>query len=325
MNITSEWALIKKIKKMTASLPSPGSLVAGIGDDCSIFKISKTKYGLISTDISIENVHFNKKFSSPEEIGYKAMVGNLSDIAAMGGLPLFAYVSIGIPKDLDEQFILKIYKGLIKAAKKNKTYIAGGDTSRSNEIIINISIYGETEKNYLIRREGTNIGDKIFITGHIGDSMAGLEILKNTIINKKYSLLVNKHKKPEPRIFLSRSIINKFSPTAMIDVSDGLLSDLSHICENSGKGFLLDAENLPVSKSLIKYCLINNKNIYDYALNSGEEYELLFTAKHDQKINKINGVIITQIGEIIKSGYLIKNDNIKKSVKISGYDHFSRQ
>ena len=324
MAISSEWTLISRIREIIEKQGTdvPAEIICGIGDDCSVFSIDDKKFGLITTDISIENTHFKRDLSPPENIGYKAMVSNISDISAMGGNARYAFISIGIPASTDENYILSIYKGMINAANAANIYLAGGDTSRSDNLIINIAIYGEIEKNRLIKRSGALPGHNIYLTGSTGESMAGLEVLQTGGKNsEKYAKLVNRHSCPPIRYDIVSSIIEKYSPTSMIDISDGLLSDLYHICECSKTGFIIISEALPISGDLKNFSLNFNKDYFYYALESGEEYELLFTSPMDYN-SEFDGVPVTKIGKITEPGYFIQSGDTKKEIKIKGFDHF---
>ena len=329
MPIKSEWKLFKSINGLIKKkgLPSPSCLIQSIGDDCAVFQISKSRSGLITTDISIESVHFRLDYSSLSDIGFKAMMGNVSDICAMGGKPELAFISIGIPEKLIEKDVLSIYDGLIEACNMAGVNIAGGDTSKSEKIIISITLYGEALTSKVICRNKAKTGDTIYVTGDLGRSMAGLEILSSSDKNaaKRFKSLVQKHKRPVARFAAVSEISKKFNPTSMIDISDGLLSDLRHICESSKRGFILDEEKLPVSDELKNYATEHGKSYIEYAKSSGEEYELLFTS--DRKFDlpvKINNsdIIVTPIGTITDKDYFVLSNNKKIKISITGFDHF---
>ena len=330
MQIKSEWQLLAAIKDIIdkKGIKNPQDLVIGIGDDCASFRLDSKRFGLISTDISVESIHFRRDLISPEDIGFKAMMSNLSDIAAMGGSPRFAFISIGIPSDFSQEETLEIYEGLVDAANMAETAIAGGDISKSKGLILNIAIYGETTEDRIIRRDGAGIGDTIYVTGSPGDSKAGLEILlfRDDSNLEAFQILIQKHKRPIARFGIKDEIINVFNPTSMIDISDGLLSDIKHICNRSSVGFKIYEEKLPVSEELYEFTAIYKKNPYEYSLTSGEEYELLFTASKslaDMMTMRINDVPITPIGEIVDRGSYIARHNQLDEVSIAGFDHFN--
>jgi thiamine-monophosphate kinase len=325
MKIKSEWDLIDKISSRIKlkGLTPPADAVVSIGDDCFAYKISGNRFGLISTDMSVEDVHFKTSWATPEQIGFKAMAGNISDISAMGGKPRFAFISIGIPDKLNQDYVLSIYNGMIEAANFSETVISGGDTVLSEKIIISILIYGEI-CNSPVKRSGAAAGEFIYVTGNIGASKAGLSILKsnNKELIQKYPYLIQRHLMPDIRSLITEQILYEFSPTAMIDISDSLLSDLRHICVSSGTGFDLNIDDLPISDDVKSYCLESDINLFNTALESGEEYELLFTSKTDIVSTELNKTPVTKIGKIINENFYAVKNGKRELIDIKGYDHF---
>jgi len=328
MTISSERNLIEKIRmKISAQEAPAGDLVEGIGDDAAVFMIDADRFGLITTDMSVEDRHFRKKISSPEDIGFKAMTGNVSDIAAMGGTPKFAFVSIGIPPDTDEKYILSIYDGLIEAAGMSSCVIAGGDTSTADRLIISIALYGETTSGRPVLRKGARPGDSIYCTGTTGSSLAGFRILsENLCWNNEYPSLIEKHLRPLSRIDVSSEIIERFRPTSMIDVSDGILSDLRRLSEASGAGFILHKSRLSLSDELKEFASRFRYDAHDLAMESGEEYELLFTASINgpEVVTAIKNIPVTKIGTVTTGGYMIEINGNTTPAPDRGYDHFRR-
>ena len=312
----SEWDIIKTIKARVGTKPSTGSPIFGIGDDCAVYRISEGRYGLFSTDISIENVHFDLRYTSYHDAGYRTISANISDIYAMGGTPILALVALGLPESMSQQDVDEIYNGILSSSSKHNTFIAGGDISRSGKLVISISIYGETSNP--VYRNGAKPGDYIYVTGEPGLSKLGLELLQSGKNSDDYPFSIKKHLTPDPRGDLLMSVIKEFNPTSMIDISDGLISDLRHICEESSTGFVINAESLPVPAELLSFCSGNINKVLDYSLYSGEEYELLFTSsKPESGYNNIR-----LIGRITDSGYILKTGDSSREIKIAGYDHF---
>ncbi len=314
--ITSEFKLIESIRKKVNLLQNGSENIFGIGDDCAVYRISDDRYGLFSTDISVENVHFNLDYTSLSDAGYRSMAANVSDIYAMGGKPVLALVSIGIPPQYTEQMIDELYDGILTCALKHGTFIAGGDTSKSDKLVVNISIYGETCRP--VYRKGAEAGDRIYVTGNTGLSKLGLEILNKNACRDNFPKSVEKHLRPDPRIDLISPIVNEYHPTAMIDISDGLLIDLGHICEMSHCGFEIYIDNVPADDELEGFCAEKKIAASDYTLYSGEEYELIFTAKKDIKDNEH----IRYIGNVTASGYILIKGDSQITIEPAGYDHF---
>jgi thiamine-monophosphate kinase len=241
-----EFRLIERIKKL---VKTDSSVIKGIGDDCSVIKFNKTHYLLYTCDMLVEGVDFVSK-DKPYLIGRKALAVSISDIAACGGIPRYALVSLGIPKFASWESVNNIYKGMINLAKMYNINIVGGDISQAQKLTIDISMSGLVEKKYLVLRNGAKKGDIIFVSGNFGGSIVG------------------KHLKFTPRLKEARFLVNNFKINSMIDVSDGLSQDLNHILKESKVGAIIYEDLIPLSKEC--------RGIKD-ALCSGEDFELLFT------------------------------------------------
>ena len=309
----------------------------GIGDDCAVFSTLSNTSQLISTDALIESIHFDLKTITPKQLGFKAVSVNISDIAAMGGTPYLAVISLGLPKTTSIKFIDKLYSGIKKSCDLYKIQLVGGDTIASpKHLFINICLLGEAAKNRVFYRKGARPGDQIFVTGNLGDSAMGLKLLRSrnkNFVSKKHSdSLVKKHLEPIPRIkeacLLAKSNIKV---TSMIDLSDGLEQDLGHLCTTERIGATLYEKNLPFSEALRNACLKKKHDPTDWVLQGGEDYELLFTITSGD-VNKLNRLFtktdtpISHIGEItnIPKKIQLKKKNGKtiflKTTK--GFDHF---
>jgi len=241
-----EFGLIDLLKKHTLVSKS---VIKGIGDDAAVLPYRKSEYLLLTTDMLAEDTHFTRRMP-PQGIGHKALACSISDIAAMGGWPTFAVVSIGVPQNLAVRFIKDIYKGMQRIAHDFNVSIVGGDTIKTDKIIINIALLGLVEKKNLITRDGARAGDVIFVTGLLGGSFKS-----------------GRHLNFTPRVPQARFLVEKFHPSAMMDISDGLAGDLNHILKAGKVGARLDHASIPRHKgvSLLQ------------ALNDGEDFELLFT------------------------------------------------
>jgi thiamine-monophosphate kinase len=265
------------------------------------------------------------------------MAVNISDIAAMGGTPYLAVISMGLPKSTSRKFIDEFYSGLQKICNFYKIELAGGDTVASpKHLFINVCILGEASKTRVFYRTGAKSGDQIFVTGNLGDSAMGLRILmgnSKVIIPTKYSnLLIKKHLEPIPRVKESGLLAkSKLKVTSMIDVSDGLAQDLGHLLTEGKIGANLYEDSLPISEALNSTCLLKKHDSTNWALQGGEDYELLFTITPED-VKKIKSLFlkadtfVTHIGEITKSQKkitLIKKSGSKFSLKpATGFNHF---
>lgn len=299
MKISSigEFALIDRIKHKP---PALRNVVLGIGDDCAVLKYTKDKYMLLTVDMLIEGVHFNLKKAGAERIGRKALAVSLSDIAAMGGVPKYCLISMGIPANTPLTIIDDFYAGLLKLAEEYRVELIGGDTNRSDKFIFDICVIGEVQKKRLVRRSGAKIGDGIYVTGSLGGSIKG----------RQYDFT--------PRVKEAAILVKNFKVNAMIDISDGLEQDLRHIAELSNTGAVIYEKDIPVAKG----------SSLKGALGGGEDFELLFTMPgdvSDRQISKKMGVKVTRIGEIVRinEGRTMVNDRGKKiKLKPAGYRHF---
>lgn len=287
MKKVGEETLIDKIKMVTGGYSC--NVIKGIGDDCAVVKAGN-KYLLYTTDSIVEGVHFSRKTFSPRDIGRKVAAVNISDIAAMGGIPKYMLVSLFLPKEITEKLIGELYGGINEECRRYGVKTIGGNISHANQLIIDVFLIGETDKNNIIYRSGAKIGDKVLVTGTVGKKDAWTRV-------------------PEPRVKEGRLITRSKKATAMIDVSDGLSTDLLHICDESKVGVRLYADRLPTDD-------------IGRALNGGEDYELCFTAS----VPKIKDVKATVIGEIIPQAagrWLIEKNGRKSKLIAKGWDHFA--
>lgn len=322
-----EFGLIARIRKwMVASNPS---LIQGIGDDVAVIEMGG-KSLLVTTDILIEGIHFDRAWIDPYRLGEKALFVNLSDIAAMGGTPKYFLISLGVPKNLPFSFVSLFYRGLKDGAKKFQVDLIGGDTSLSKKIVINICLLGEGEKQSLLFRKGAKVGDDLYVSGTLGDAALGLRILQRKGPGGAPRGLVEKHLSPSPRIQLGKAIGKDRLATAMIDVSDGLLIDAKHLLEESKVGARIWEERVPLSGLYRKWVPSYSKDPYELALSGGEDYELLFTAPIQMRdkisaLSRSSKILITRIGEILprKEGFCIIKKNGKEYFPPRlGFEHF---
>jgi len=330
MRITKlgEFGLIDKIRK--ASFRSSPDVLVGIGDDAAVLKQTPSEALLATTDMLIEGVHFDLACTDFYSLGWKCVAVNLSDIAAMGGRPCFCLTSLGIPLTITVEQITEFYRGCNSVLRKYKTALVGGDTCSSlRGFIISITLLGESEHKRPLTRSGAKPGDRIFVTGPLGDSAAGFELLQtgSRLKSPEAKKLIEKHLRPVPRVHCGRKIAQTASAHAMIDISDGLSSDLLHVCEQSKVGALVEADAIPLSSQLKKASGYLKKIPLHYALNGGEDYELLFTAPVS-KIAKLRslGFPIHEIGEITRNraGLIIDGQGNKRALKPGGYNHFRK-
>lgn len=314
-----EKSLIARLR--SRQRPRPGVL-EGIGDDCGILRIPSGHEALVTTDFSLEGIHFRRDWHAAEVVGHRCLTRGLSDIAAMGGTPIATFLSLALPRNLPQTWVDRFLRGFLKLAHALKVSLAGGDTAESPDGVLgDIVVIGSAPKGTAIRRSGARPGDRIYVTGKLGGSSAALELLFAG--RKLRARDFQQHFHPMPRIEIGRFLSEKKLASAMIDISDGLSTDLSHICEESGVGAEILADAIPRS------AVGKPRQVVDltFALHGGDDYELLFTSARSKRIPaQIAGVPITQIGHVKRDKHLIlMNDHgVGFELKPEGWQHFRR-
>ena len=287
----------------------------GIGDDCAILRIPRGHELLVTTDFTLEGIHFRRDWQSAECIGHRSLARGLSDIAAMGGRPVSAFLSLALPSALPQSWVGRFFAGLRRLARKHRIDLAGGDIAGSrNGVLADIVVVGSVQVGTGLLRSGAKAGDQVYVTGELGESAAALEALDRGKINKKDIF-------PNPRIAIGEWLRKNGVASAAIDVSDGLSTDLSHICEESSVGAVIEAEAIPIHPAARAF-----QNGLELALHGGEDYELLFTAPRTKRVPKrIAGVAITHIGAILKQTNLrIFRQGKTEILEPRGWEHFRR-
>jgi thiamine-monophosphate kinase len=325
-----EYGLLERIEKKTATKTDP-SILVDLGDDAFVAKCAKDECLVVTTDLSVENVHFRRDWAEPEQIGFKAMASNLSDLAAMGAvLPRYAFVGLALPEGLSLKFIDKLYTGMNILCKKHDLKIVGGDTVSSiKDIVISITLIGKAAKEHIIRRCCAKIGDIILATGAFGDSAAGLKCLEKplNIGLKDRKFLINKHLAPLPRNREAGLLARSGKLTSLIDSSDGLAASVHFITQKSGVGARINIENVPVSNALKALARSNpGIGLTDLVLFGGEEYELVFTAKKND-VAGLKKLVpgLSELGEITAGKEIKYYLNGKpKNIKTNFYQHFKK-
>lgn len=319
--------MIDIIRQLSNTANKPPGLILGIGDDSAVWQCHET-FHLCTTDMLVEGVHFKPKYTSWADLGRKALAVNLSDIAAMGGNPEYALVSLGIRRDTDIECISQMMGSMVEIGGEFGVYIIGGDTTESPIIAISVTVIGRTIDHRMMTRSGAVIGDQIAVTGHLGASAAGLKLLQNQpdSLSPPASLLTRFHLCPYPRVKEGITLVTH-GVKAAIDISDGLIADLSHICRASGVSAQIRANDIPVDPA-VQECFPSES--LELAVSGGEDYELLFAAPADimNDIIMEGQVHITVIGEITEgeSCKVVLLDQTGKSVQVdrSGWEHFIR-
>ncbi len=317
----SELDLIRLFSGRTGA-PDAKGLIKGIGDDCAIFDTPGDSSWLATTDILIENIHFDRSWHPPHLLGRKSIAVNLSDIAAMGGTPHYALVSIALSDHLAKDWIEKWSAGAAEILEEFGCTIIGGDTVKGPALIINIVILGSGVKDRIIRRSTATEGENIYVSGELGSAAAGLEICRAPALFKstpKDALqpLINKHLNPTPRVALGQLLGASEMVGAMQDISDGIATDIAHICSQSGVGAELDADLLPGAEILERVSQVINKEAVDLKISGGEDYELVFTVKKGRDEDLLTLLRENCGEEVYRVGRTVKGCDVRL---ISGED-----
>ena len=303
---------------------NPGrGVVAGIGDDCAVLRIPAGNEALITTDFSLEGVHFRREWHSGQFIGHRCLTRGLSDIAAMGGDPLAVFLSLALPARTPQRWVDGFLDGLLKLANKFRVPLAGGDTTQSpDRILADIVVLGAVPKGRAILRSGARPGDRIYVTGDLGGATAETEFLYSRARGEDAPLKQSGVVVPEPRLKIGRLLRERNIATSMIDISDGLSTDLSHICEESGVGAEVWEEAIPRAK-------VRGRTVdLGFALHGGDAYELLFTTKRNTDVpTSIEGVPLTAIGEITRTKKMMVIDSAetRRVLRAQGWEHFRQR
>ena len=331
--VIAEKALIAQVRRLAMLARNP-TVQTGIGDDCAVLRLlpgrrkergeEKEKDTLVTTDFTLEGIHFRRDWHPAESVGHRCLARGLSDIAAMGGEPVAAFLSLALPRELPQSWVGRFARSLISLAERYNVTLAGGDTAESpNGVLADIVVVGTTPKGKALLRSGARPGDRIYVSGELGGSAAAVWQMRKKPTRKLNPREYPRHFFPEPRLELGRVLREKGLASAMIDTSDGLSTDLAHICEESGVGAELQAEAIPrasVGKPAREVDL-------QFALHGGEDYELLFTAPRGKRIPpRIAGIPVTHIGHVTRQRkiFLRNKGGVRYELEPLGWEHFRR-
>jgi thiamine-monophosphate kinase len=300
----------------------PRGVILGIGDDAAVVRSPGTL--VLTHDLLVEDVDFRRALHPPRFLGRKALNVNLSDIAAMGGRPLHAVLGLALPGGIGRRWLGQFLRGVLDAAGAARVALVGGDLSSSRQIVIAVTLTGEARR--FVTRSGAKPGDRLFVSGTLGDAAMGLRLVERGPARGKSrpaGRLVRAFLDPSPRLELGLLLARRGLASAMIDVSDGLAVDLAHICEESRVGAELEPGRVPISPEL----RAASRRPLDMALNGGEDFELLFTVR-PRNVPRLRSLgkrfMITEIGRITAGRKILTVDPAgkKRPLKIKGYEHF---
>ena len=316
-----ERALIRRLR-VHAAKQRAGFPGIGIGDDCAVVPIPRGHQALVTTDFSLENIHFRRAWHPPESVGHRCLARGLSDIAAMGGMPQAVFLSLALPGSLPQSWVDGFLNGLLELAGDFKVELAGGDTAESPRgILADIVVLGSVPKGKAVLRSRARPGERIYVTGELGGSAATLYLLSQG--KKLRPLDFGRHFYPTPRVAVGRVLREKGLASAMIDLSDGLSTDLSHVCEESGVGAEIETDAIPLANLGKTGRRVDPR----FALHGGEDYELLFTVPEGKRVPpRIAGVAVRQIGVILRGRkvFLQNRKGMRQEFLPQGWEHFKK-
>ncbi len=304
-----------------------------IGDDCAVFQPAPGQQSLISTDMLVEGVHFRKDTISARDLGWKALAVSISDIAAMGGTPRAAFLALGLPAWADSTLVHELKTGLMDCARAYGARLVGGDTvSTPGSLLLCTTLLGEVPGGMALLRSGARPGDLVYLGGVVGDSAAGLFLLSAQDPvpgTENFAPLLRAHQRPQPQVELGRLLASAGLASAAIDLSDGLLSDLGQICQESGVGARIDLEALPLSRQAMDLAGRVGRDPLDWAVSGGEDYVLLFTVPPASEKRMLSlcrremGLRPSRVGEIrSEPGLSARRGAAWRRVVPAGFDHF---
>ena len=336
----NEFDYLKKLRERVRAGESTAGLVRGIGDDAAVFTSPPDRNVVISADLLLEDVDFRLDTTRPDLLGHKALSVSLSDIAAMGARPRWSLLSIAVTEPVwQSDFLDQFYEGYLQLADRLGVKLIGGDLSRTDaKIAVDSVVLGESKNGHEILRSGARPGDQIYVTGFLGDAAAGLRLLergarihKNSTGHREANSvdhLLLRQLQPEPRVGWGILLGEQQLATAMIDISDGLSSDLNHMCDESGVGAVVEASRLPIDSVVREICGRRALDPLMLALHGGEDYELLFTVAPENVSRlpkRVDGVSVTRIGEIKEAAEGVRISEGAKVWKLEpgGWEHFT--
>ncbi len=307
------------LARLLPSIPVSRGTVVGPGQDCAVIRVGARRL-LLTVDALVACVHFERAWMSAYQIGRKSFLVNASDIAAMGGRPRWCVVSLGLPRDYPASELAALQKGILAAATDSGAAVVGGNLARAEQLFVSIALLGDAPPR-LVTRQGARPGDRVYVTGTLGDAAAGVHLLRAGTGSRKGARLIRRFREPVPRLHAGRLLARTGVVSAMIDVSDGLLQDLGHICEQSRVGAEIDVSRVPLSAAY--RVTVNDAS---FALRGGEDYELVCTVP-ERKVKRVErmqarlGCPLTWIGRVTR-GRGVRVIGRSGPARGGGYDHF---
>ncbi|MEN8199019.1 MAG: thiamine-phosphate kinase [Thermodesulfobacteriota bacterium] len=326
----SERLLIEQIRQRCPQ--GQKGLIQSIGDDCCQVAVHDGAL-LVTTDTLVDGVHFDRSFHPPQLLGRKSVAVNLSDIAAMGGKPGFVQLSLCLPEEIEQSWLDSYLEGVFDILAEYETPLTGGDTVKGDQLVITVTAFGTPGDKGAVYRNGARAGDGVWVSGELGSAGCGLQLFlrekkePGIIAISAYQSLLNRHLDPAPRIHLGLELGRTGMVSAMQDISDGLATDLAHICKASGVSAHIDTACLPYLPELTAAASALGIEVEDLILRSGEDYELVFTVRKGEErafsqMMEKSGEKVTRIGEIrAGQGVFLEKETGIEEISFQGYEH----
>lgn len=330
-----EFGLIDRMKRLLGTPKAP-DVVRGVGDDAAVVRIGGGRVHVVTTDSMIEDEHFDRAFMPMEYLGFKAMSVNVSDIVAMNACPRFAVIALGLPANTSVEAVDALYRGFRNAADVYGVTVVGGDTTKSRLLTLVLTIIGEAADDEIVYRDGARPGDALCVTGNVGASKAGLRILLRErdrlhaegtsyhVDLDSIQYVVQRHLTPVARLQVIRDWkACGVRPSALVDISDGLASEIHHVCRSSGCGAVIHAASLPIARETRRVADQFSDDPHDYAFFGGEDYELVFTVARDD-LDKLDPVSFTVLGEVTAGAGVVQvtPSGSLEPLAAGGWQHF---
>jgi thiamine-monophosphate kinase len=327
-----EFGLIARIARRLP--PYKDDVRAAVGDDVAVLALDGESYLLATCDVQVEGVHFRRKSITPYQLGRRAAAINLSDIAAKGGTPEHFLVSLALPGTLEVGWVEALYEGLGEEAAEHGADVVGGNLSRTDgPVVVDVFLLGKVRVDEVVLRSGARAGDAVLVTGSLGAGVAGLAVLeeRGAVRSEEWEEVLERYLTPRPRVREGRVIARSGRATSMIDVSDGLSSDVAHICDQSDVGVRLFADRLPVSGGVRSVAAVTGRTGWSLALEGGEDYELCLTLSPGAErevaalVEEETGTPVTCVGEILareEGRWVVLPDGSEIPLVARGWDHF---
>ncbi len=331
--VLCEEDIIRLIQSLAGE--SSDELFVGIGDDAAVLNLAGHTF-CVTTDLLVEGVHFDLAYTSPRDLGWKAMTANLSDLAAMGALPRWGFLSLGLPSRPQRRLVDGILGGVMEMCHRHGLTLAGGDTVRAPQVIINLCLVGAVESKNPLLRSGARPGDAVCVTGRLGAAAAGLAWLRSggAAGDAQAAPAVEAHLRPEPRLAVGRALAQSGRVHAMMDISDGLASDLARLASASQVGAVVEEKWIPLAEAAAELAAKLEADALEWALQGGEDFELLLAcAPGDVEIlaelvaDSQPGLGLVRVGEITRGrGVMLKRaQGGEEEITLKGFDHFREE